>query len=104
MLRLEMQFERDFVRAGGLLLAGVDPTGIGGTLAGFGDQPGFTPLEAIDIATANRAQFLGDDSIGTLAPGKAADLVVIKGNPASNIRDIEKPEIVAVKLPYHARC
>lgn len=102
LLHLEMQFERDFVRAGGLLLAGVDPTGIGGALAGFGDQrelellveAGFTPLEAIHIATANGAQFLADDSIGILAPGKAADLVVIKGNPASNIRDIEKTEIV----------
>jgi imidazolonepropionase-like amidohydrolase len=99
----EMQFERDFVRAGGLLLAGEDPTGNGGDLAGFGDQRelellvegGFTPLEAIHIATANGAAFLGESyRIGSLAPGKQADLVVIKGDPSSNIADIEKVEVV----------
>ena len=98
-----MQFERDFVRAGGLLIAGDDPTGFGGNLAGFGDQrevellveAGFSPLEAIHIATANGAQFLGElDRIGTIAPGKQADLVVIKGDPSTKIADIEKVEIV----------
>ncbi|HEY6292882.1 MAG TPA: amidohydrolase family protein [Terriglobia bacterium] len=102
-LRKEMQFERDFAKAGGLLLAGEDPTGYGGVLPGFGDQrevellveAGFTPLEAIHIATANGAQFLGEaDLIGTLAPGKSADLAVIHGNPAADINDIEKVEIV----------
>jgi imidazolonepropionase-like amidohydrolase len=99
----EMEFEYAFVKAGGTLLAGEDPTGIGGVLAGFGDQrevellveAGFTPLEAIHIATANGAQFLGEgDRIGTIAPGKAADLVVIKGDPSQKIEDIENTEIV----------
>src|SRR5207302_9525923 len=85
-LKKEMQFERDFVKAGGLLLAGEDPTGYGGVLPGFGDQreaellveAGFTPVEAIHIATANGAQFLGEsDRIGAVAAGKAGDLVVI---------------------------
>ena len=87
----------------GMLLAGEDPTGIGGVLAGFGDQrevellveAGFTPLEAIHIATSNGAEFLGElDKIGTLAPGKAADMVVLQGDPSGNIKDIEKVEIV----------
>jgi imidazolonepropionase-like amidohydrolase len=103
LLRKEMQFERDFVKAGGLLLAGEDPTGNGGNLAGFGDQrevellveAGFTPLEAIHIATANGAEFLGEsEHIGSLTPGKQADLVVIKGDPSTKIADIEKVEIV----------
>ncbi len=98
-----MEFERVFAQAGGLLLAGLDPTGIGGVIAGFGDQrevellveAGFTPVEAIHIATANGAQYLGDsDRIGTVAAGKQADLVVIKGNPVKNIADIENVEIV----------
>ncbi|HUI42484.1 MAG TPA: amidohydrolase family protein [Terriglobia bacterium] len=102
-LKKEMQFEHDFAQAGGLLLAGEDPTGYGGVLAGFGDQrevellveAGFTPLEAIHIATANGAAFLGElDRLGTLAPGKSADLAVIHGNPARDIADIEKVEIV----------
>jgi hypothetical protein len=103
MLKKEMQFEYGFVKAGGLLLAGPDPTGNGGVLAGFGDQrevellveAGFTPLEAIKIATLNGAQFLGEqDRIGSIAAGKQADLVVIKGDPSRNINDIEKVEIV----------
>jgi len=103
MFKKEMEFERSFVAAGGLLLAGLDPTGIGGNLAGFGDQrevellveAGFTPLEAIHIATSNGAKFLGiQDSTGTLAPGKAADLVLIHGDPTKDINDIEKVEVV----------
>jgi imidazolonepropionase-like amidohydrolase len=99
----EMEFERAFVKAGGLLIAGLDPTGIGGTVAGFGDQrevellveAGFRPVEAIHIATSNGAEFLGQlDKIGTLAAGKAADLVVIRGDPSANIAEIEKVEIV----------
>ncbi|MGH9430542.1 MAG: amidohydrolase family protein [Terriglobia bacterium] len=102
-LHKEMQFERDFVKAGGRLLAGLDPTGYGGVVAGFGDQrevellveAGFTPVEAIHIATENGAKFLGQDSnIGTLAPGKDADLIVIQGDPAAHIDDIEKVSIV----------
>jgi imidazolonepropionase-like amidohydrolase len=99
----EMDFERMFVKAGGLLLAGEDPTGYGGDLAGFGDQrelellveAGFAPLEAIRICTYDGAEFLGElQSIGTIAPGKSADLVVIHGDPSSKIDDIEKTEIV----------
>ncbi|MFZ0462479.1 MAG: amidohydrolase family protein [Candidatus Acidiferrales bacterium] len=103
LLKNEMQFERDFVKAGGLLLAGEDPTGYGGVLAGFGDQremellvqAGFTPAEAIHIYTENGARFLGeDDHIGTLTAGKNADLAVIDGDPSAKIDDIEKTELV----------
>jgi imidazolonepropionase-like amidohydrolase len=99
----EMEFEYTFAKAGGLLLAGLDPTGMGGVVAGFGDQrevellveAGFTPLEAIHIAAANGAEFLGEaDRIGTIAPGKQADLAVIKGDPSQKIEDIENVEIV----------
>jgi imidazolonepropionase-like amidohydrolase len=102
-LKKEMQFERDFVKAGGLLLAGCDPTSFGGVLPGFGDQrgiellvdAGFTPVEAIHIATQNGAIFLGEsESIGSIAAGKAADLVVLSGNPAQSIEDIEKVQLV----------
>jgi len=99
----EMEFEYAFAKAGGTLLAGEDPTGIGGVLAGFGDQrevellveAGFTPLEAIHIATFNGAQYLGEaERIGTIAAGKQADLVVIKGDPSKKIEDIENVEMV----------
>lgn len=99
----ELEFEYSFSKAGGLLLAGLDPTGMGGVIAGFGDQrevellveAGFTPLEAIHIATYNGARYLGElDRIGTIAPGKQADLVVIKGDPSQKIEDIENVETV----------
>jgi imidazolonepropionase-like amidohydrolase len=99
----EMEFEYAFAKAGGLLLAGEDPTGIGGVLAGFGDQrevellveAGFTPVEAIQIATENGARYLGEaNRIGGIAPGKEADLVVVQGDPSRQIEDIENVEIV----------
>jgi len=99
----EMEFERAFVKAGGTLLAGLDPTGIGGIIAGYGDQrelellveAGFTPLEAIKIATLNGAEFLGEQkSIGSLATGKQADIVLVKGDPSNKIEDIENVELV----------
>jgi hypothetical protein len=99
----EEEFEFAFAKAGGLLLAGLDPTGMGGVIAGFGDQrelevlveAGFTPVEAIHIATSNGAQYLGElDRIGTIAPGKQADLVVIKGDPSRKIEDVENVETV----------
>jgi imidazolonepropionase-like amidohydrolase len=103
LLRKAMDFERAFVQAGGLLIAGLDPTGNGGIVAGFGDlrevellvEAGFTPVEAIKIASFNGAKFLGEDRrIGSIAPGKQADLMVVKGNPAANINDIERVELV----------
>jgi imidazolonepropionase-like amidohydrolase len=101
--KLEMAFERAFALAGGSLLAGCDPTGNGAVLAGYGDQrnlellveAGFTPLEALRIASWNGAVFLGEqDRIGTISPGKDADLVVVKGDPSRDIADVEKVEIV----------
>lgn len=98
-----MALEHAFARAGGLLIAGTDPTGGGGVIPGFANQrqvellvdAGFTPLEAIAISTLNGAKYLGRDKrIGTLVAGKQADLVVIDGNPAATIGDIRRVETV----------
>jgi hypothetical protein len=103
LFKKELEFELAFVKAGGLLLAGPDPTGNGGTLPGFGDQreiellveAGFTPVEAIQIGTGSGAIYLGkQDRIGTLAAGKDADFVLIKGDPSKKIDDIENVETV----------
>ncbi|MFZ0523233.1 MAG: amidohydrolase family protein [Candidatus Acidiferrales bacterium] len=103
LLRKEMDFEFAFAKAGGLLLAGPDPTGNGGVLPGFGDQreiellveAGFSPVQAIQIATENGALYLGQAArIGTLAAGKQADIVLIKGDPSKKIDDIENVETV----------
>jgi imidazolonepropionase-like amidohydrolase len=98
-----MALERAFAKAGGLLIAGTDPTGGGGVIPGFANQrqvellvdAGFTPLEAISIATLNGAKYLGRDKrVGSLVVGKQADLVVINGNPAASIGDIRKVDTV----------
>jgi imidazolonepropionase-like amidohydrolase len=103
LLQKEMRFEREFVAAGGVLMAGCDPTGDGHTLAGLGDQrniellveAGFTPVEAIHIATQNGATFLGiGDQVGTVARGKQADLVLLNGDLAKDVTAIENPELV----------
>ena len=99
----DLALERAFVAAGGLLLSGPDPTGRGDVLPGFGDQRGiellveggFSPVEAIRIATLNGAIYLAKDKqIGSVTVGKNADLVVIKGDPSKQIADVENVELV----------
>lgn len=102
LFKLEMAFERAFVAKGGLLMTGLDPTGYGGVIAGYGDQrglellveAGFSPVEAIRIATSNGAKFLGDERIGVIAPGKAADLVLVRGDPSTDIGAIKQVDTV----------
>ena len=98
-----MALEREFVAAGGLLLAGPDPTGAGDVVPGFSDQrelellvaAGFSPLEAIRIGTLNGAIYEGlADRIGSITPGKDADLLVVRGDPAERISDLENVEYV----------
>ncbi len=98
-----MAMEREFAAAGGLLLAGPDPTGNGGVIPGFGDlrevellvEEGFTPEQAIRNASYNGALYLGlQGRIGSIAAGKDADLVVVKGDPSQHIDDIENVETV----------
>ncbi|GAC1656122.1 MAG: hypothetical protein NVS9B15_17130 [Acidobacteriaceae bacterium] len=103
LFKLEEDFEREFVRKGGMLLAGLDPTGYGGVIAGYGDQrevellveAGFTPVYAIQIATQNGAQFLGEQkNIGSIEQGKCADMVLLGGDPTKDIAQIENVELI----------
>ena len=96
-------FEYAFFKAGGLLAAGVDPTGNGGALPGFGDQRNyellleaeFTPAETVQIMTLNGARVLSiDDDLGSVEVGKIADLIVIEGDPATRPADIRNVVIV----------
>jgi enamidase len=104
--RKELQLEKRFSDAGGLLVVGTDPTGFGGVVAGFSNeralellvQAGFSPAEAVKIATLNGAKYLARDGvIGTIAAGKQADLVVVRGDPSSRIEDVENIELVFKK-------
>jgi imidazolonepropionase-like amidohydrolase len=97
-----MEFERAFVKAGGLLGAGSDPC-CTSSIAGYGDQrnyellieAGFTPEQAVQIMTSNGAKILGFDTwVGTIAPGMQADLVVIAGDPVRTPAEIRNVETV----------
>jgi imidazolonepropionase-like amidohydrolase len=103
MFETAMAFEKAFSDAGGLLVAGTDPTGFGGVVAGYANQrevellveAGFSAERAIQIATLNGARLLGiDGRTGSVEVGKAADLIVVGGNPARRIEDIRRVEIV----------
>jgi imidazolonepropionase-like amidohydrolase len=95
-----LEYERAFVDAGGLLAAGVDPTGYGAAPPGLGDQrnyellleAGFSHPEVVQIMTHNGAKVLGvDDEVGTVEAGKVADLVVIEGDveQSGHMRDVK---------------
>jgi imidazolonepropionase-like amidohydrolase len=92
-------FEKGFVDAGGLLVAGSDPTGIGGAPPGLGDQreyellieAGFTPSQTVQIMSLNGAKVLGaSDKFGSIEKGKSADLVVLDGDLSSDPTVIHK--------------
>ena len=99
-----LALERAFVRAGGTLIAGTDPTGGGGVIPGYSNQrqlellveAGFTPArgdphrhaERRDVSWARAAR------VGSIAAGKQADLVVIDGDPSTTIADVRKVETV----------
>jgi enamidase len=98
-----MRLEAAFFRAGGLLIAGTDPTGGGGVIPGYSNQrqvellveAGLTPLEAIRVATLNGATYLGiADRTGSIAVGKQADLVLVAGDPSADIAAIRNVETV----------
>jgi hypothetical protein len=101
-LKKAMEFDRAFVKAGGLLGAGSDPCCLS-AIAGYGDQrnyellveAGFTPEQAIQIMSANGAKILGFDKIvGTIQPNMQADLVIIAGDPVRTPSEIRNTETV----------
>jgi enamidase len=98
------QLEKKFVEAGGLLMAGSDPTGYGGVIPGFSSKrqiellvqaDGFTFPQAVEIMSLNAAKFEGrDKDIGSLAVGKRADIVVIDGDPMKDVTAVERMPLV----------
>jgi imidazolonepropionase-like amidohydrolase len=83
----------DLLRAGVPLIAGVDaplvPYGaaLHTEIAGY-VEAGFTPFQALQTATVNTARLLNvENDLGTIEPGKLADLVIVDGNPLVDIRD-----------------
>ena len=102
-LKNAMAYEKAFHDAGGVLAAGVDPTGNGGALPGYGDQRnyelliegGFSPAEAVKVVSANGARVLDVfDDLGTVEAGKIADLVVMTGDLTADPSAIRNVTVV----------
>ncbi|MGH7754521.1 MAG: amidohydrolase family protein, partial [Gemmatimonadales bacterium] len=75
--------------------AGVFPHGDNAKQFDYLVRYGMTPLEAIRSATLHAAELLGwADRVGTLEPGKFADLIAIRGDPLENIRALEEVKFV----------
>jgi len=98
-----MRMEKAFAEAGGTLVAGTDPTGYGGVIPGFSSlrqlqlmlEAGFDFETVVRIATLDGARFLGRDAeVGSIAPGKRADLILIDGDPSSDPAALERLEYV----------
>ena len=87
-------FVRAFAAAGGLIAAGTDASNQM-LVPGYSEhremellvRAGLTPREALWAATRNAAMLLGADSLGLIAPGNAADLVVLSQDPLADIRN-----------------
>lgn len=101
-----MKLEKKFVDAGGKLMAGTDPTGYGGVIAGFSNQrvvellveAGFSIEKAIEISTLNAAKYLHrEDIIGSIEQGKRADLVLIDGELTQDVSKIRNMPVVFKK-------
>jgi imidazolonepropionase-like amidohydrolase len=93
---------RRMVQLGVPMVAGTDA---GVSLTPFDSLPGelellvtdvgLTPMQAIQAATSNAARVLGLDSVmGTLAVGRAADLVAVDGDPSARIADLHSVRVV----------
>jgi imidazolonepropionase-like amidohydrolase len=95
------EFTRRFVEAGGKVINGPDsgPTSGPANMAGLAMHvemealvdAGLTPMQAIQSSTKWAAEVLHKDGdLGTIAPGKIADLILIEGDPLADIRSTRK--------------
>jgi len=75
--------------------AGVCAYGTSGKQFAFMVKYGMTPMQAIQAATTNAADLLGhSDVLGSIKPGKYADLVAVSGDPLQNISVLENVQFV----------
>jgi imidazolonepropionase-like amidohydrolase len=75
--------------------AGVEPHGLNAREFSLMTKNGLPPEQALMAGTANGADLLGlADKIGTLAPGKTADIVAVPGNPLTDMKATEHPVFV----------
>jgi imidazolonepropionase-like amidohydrolase len=97
--RLQRESFRRAVQAGVKLAfgtdAGVYPHGWNGKQFAKEVEFGLTPMQAIQTATVNAADLLGwSDRVGSVQPGRFADLVAVSGDPLADIHELERVSFV----------
>ena len=76
--------------------SGVYPHGLNGRQFACYVRAGMTPLAAIRTATTTAAELMRwSDRVGSLAPGRYADLVAVAGDPLADVTELERPVVVA---------
>ena len=76
--------------------SGVYPHGLNARQFASYVRAGMSPLAAIRTATTNAAELMGwSDRVGSLAPGRFADLVAVAGDPLADVTELERPVVVA---------
>ncbi len=107
---LQLRLARIFDDAGVPMLTGTDSSS--GTAAGFNlhqefalfAQAGFTPLKILQMATLNPAQFFNrETTMGSVAVGKYADLVLLDANPIENAQNLNRINAVVRAGSYYSR-
>ncbi len=104
-MKLMQEVTRRFYRAGGLLLLGTDSQAAApdGALPGWSMhqelelfvEAGLTPMEVLQVATFNNARVMGkEEDLGTLEPGKYADLIILDADPLQEISNTRKIHLV----------
>jgi imidazolonepropionase-like amidohydrolase len=99
--RVQRQRVAEFHAAGGRVVVGSD-AGMPGVPFGGGVhrelrllvEAGITPRDALKAATSGAAEVLGTDDIGVIEPGRAADLLVVDGDPLQRIGAVERVVMV----------
>jgi len=96
---LQTQNFRKAVEAGVRIAFGTDsgvcPYSESGKEFGYMVENGMTPMQAIQSATIGAADLLGQrDLLGSIQPGKLADLIAVRGDPLHNVRELEHVRFV----------
>jgi imidazolonepropionase-like amidohydrolase len=115
-LRAAYERQLELVRlldaAGVRMLAGSDSTGAAWTVPGFAlhrefdelAKAGLSPLRVLQMTTLYAAEFLGrSDALGSVEPGKVADLVLLDANPLESVANLHAIHAVVRANRYHAR-
>ena len=105
----ELELVKLFADQGVKMFAGSDAVTAGWVVPGYSlhqefdelEKAGLSPLQVLQMATINGAEFLGkDEDLGTVAVGKMANLVILKENPLESVQNLHSIDAVIINGYY----